>query len=135
MPEIKKILIPIILLFGMATFPVHCKAQIPDEIILSLNSGNAKTLSKYFNDNIELVVLDNDNVYSKAQAQQIVGNFFNRFAPVEDNAFRIIHDGGGEGAKYVIGNLKTKNVTFRVYFLLKKDKGTDYIHQLRIEKQ
>lgn len=114
--------------------PVLLKAQIPDEIILSLNSGNAKTLSKYFNDNVELVILDNDNVYSKAQAQQIVGNFFSRFIPVEDDAFKIIHDGGGEGAKYVIGNLETQNVTFRVYFLLKQDKGKDYIHQLRIEK-
>ena len=134
MPEIKKIFITFSLIFGIVTFPVFCKAQIPDEIILSLNSGNAKTLSKYFNDNVELVILDNDNVYSKAQAQQIVGNFFSRYIPVEDNAFKIIHDGGGEGAQYVIGNLKTQNVTFRVYFLLKKDKGKDYIHQLRIEK-
>ena len=131
----KRILLLVVILLNVTVLPVQTQAQIPDEIILSLNSGNAKILSKYFNDNVELVVLDNDNVYSKAQAQQIVNNFFSRFTPIEDNAFKIIHHGGGEGAKYVIGNLQTKNVTFRVYFLLKQNDGKDYIHQLRIEKQ
>jgi len=108
------------------------QAQIPDEIILSLKSGNSKVLSSYFNQNVELVVLDNDNVYSKAQAQQIVSNFFNNYNP---ESFNVIHQSGKEGAKYLIGNLNTKNGKFRVYFLLKQNDGKDYIHQLRIEKQ
>lgn len=107
-------------------------AQIPDEIILSLKSGNAKVLATYFNQNVELVIPENDNVYSKAQAEQIVTNFFVRNQP---ERFSIIHQGGKEGAQYVIGNLVTKQGTFRVYFLLKKTTGKDIIHQLRIEKQ
>ena len=86
----------------------------------------------YLNENIELVVLDNDNVYSKAQAQQIVSNFFSSFIP---ESFNVLHQGSNEGAKFVIGKLKTKNGTFRVYFLLKKNNNKEYIHQLRIEKQ
>lgn len=132
MSAIKKISVLLVFVLGTICFSTRASAQIPDEIILSLKSGNAKNLSKYFNDNVELVVLDNDNVYSKAQAQQIVGNFFERFHP---EGFTVMHEGGDEGPKYVIGNLITKNITFRVYFLLKKDKGKDYIHQLRIEKQ
>lgn len=107
-------------------------AQIPGEIIGSIKTGNAKTLSGYFNQNVELVVLANDNVYSKAQAQQIVTDFFSNNTP---ESFTILHDGGKEGSKYVIGTLKTKNGSFRVYFLLKQNDGKDYIHQLRIEKQ
>lgn len=107
-------------------------AQNTDEIIASLKSGNSKTLSQFFNPNVELVVLENDNVYSKAQAEQIVGHFFESNRP---ESFTLMHQGGKEGAKYVIGNLKTANGTFRVYFLLKKNGGKDYIHQLRIEKQ
>ena len=85
-----------------------------------------------------MVVLENDNVYSKAQAQQIVSKFFSANSPEE---FTIIHNGAtdnneaNESAKYAIGNLKTKNGNFRVYFLLKPTEGKDYIHQLRIEKQ
>lgn len=107
-------------------------AQIPDEIIQSLKSGDSKTLSNYFNQNIELVVLEDDNVCSKAQAQQIVGKFFNNNSP---ESFSIIHQGGKEGAQYVIGNLVTNKGSFRIYFLLKKSGGKDYIHQLRIEEQ
>jgi len=132
MPTIRKIVTTLLFATAILITPVVSKSQIPDQIILSLKTGNAKVLSDYFNQNVELVVLDNDNVYSKAQAQQIVNNFFNTYKP-ED--FISIHDGGKEGAKYVIGRLITKNGKFRVYFLLKQSQGKDYIHQLRIEKE
>nr|WP_319272228.1 DUF4783 domain-containing protein [uncultured Draconibacterium sp.] len=109
--------------------------KIPNEIKVGLETGNAKVLSSYFNQNVELVVLDNDNVYSKAQAQQIVANFFSKFPPVEENAFSVIHDSGKENAQYVIGKLKTEKGEFRVYFLLKQNSEKKYIHQLRIEQQ
>lgn len=135
MSTIKKIAFVQFLVFGLFLTAFTQNNQIPNEIIVSLGNGDSKVLSNYFNQNVELVVLDNDNVYSKAQAQQIVNNFFNNFKPVPENAFTIIHDGGKEGAKYVIGNLQTNNGNFRVYFLLKKNSGKDYIHQLRIEKK
>ncbi len=134
MTAIKKIVFPVIFIFGflLVSFVAEAQIEIPNEIILSLKKGNSKMLSEYFNDNVELVVLDNDNVYSKAQAKQIVKNFFDSFTP---ESFTIIHQGGKEGSKYVIGNLKTNNGNFRIYFLLKKENGKDYIHQLRIEKK
>ena len=110
-------------------------AQVPNDIIVSFETGNSKLLSEFFNQNVELVVMDNDNVYSKAQAEQIVNNFFSSFTPVEENAFTIIHNSGKQGAKSVIGKLKTNKGNFRVYFLLKEDGSKEYIHQLRIEKQ
>lgn len=132
MSTIKKISFVLFFVSGFLFSSLNSSAQIPDEIILSLQTGNAKVLSGYFNDNVELVVLDNDNVYSKAQAKQIVNNFFNSFTP---ESFNVIHQGGKEGSKYVIGNLKTNNGNFRIYFLLKNSNGKDYIHQLRIEKK
>jgi hypothetical protein len=128
----KSVLLPLMLLIFSFFTVSQVFAQIPDEIILSLKSGNAKVLATYFNQNVELVIPENDNVYSKAQAEQIVTNFFVRNQP---ERFSIIHQGGKEGAQYVIGNLVTKQGTFRVYFLLKKTTGKDIIHQLRIEKQ
>ncbi len=122
----------VFLFTGIFLIILPVNAQITDEIILSLKSGNAKSLSDYFNQNVELVVQENDNVYSKAQAQLIVNDFFSEHSP---HSFSVIHQGGKEGAQYVIGNLDTKKGTFRVYFLLKKNDDKDYIHQLRIEKQ
>lgn len=126
-----KIFLGLIFLFFISLITSLAHAQIPDEIILSMKSGNSKTLSEYFNQNVELVVLENDNVYSRAQAQQIMSNFFQRYQP-ED--FSVIHQGGKEGAKYMIGDLITKQGKFRVSFLLKQNGGNVYIHQLRIEK-
>jgi len=132
MSTIKKFVFTLFFLSGFIIFSNQIKAQVPDEIIQSLKSGDSKTLSEYFNQNVEMVVLESDNVYSKAQAQQIVSKFFSNNSP---ESFNVIHQGGKEGAQYVIGNLVTSNGTFRVYFLLKKNGGKDYIHQLRIEKQ
>lgn len=132
MSTIKKITLSILFIVGFIICSNQLKAQIPDEILQSLKTGNSKTLSEYFNQNVEMVVLENDNVYSKAQAQQIVNKFFSSNPPEN---FTLIHQGGKEGAQYVIGNLITGKGTFRVYFLLKKSGGKDYIHQLRIEEQ
>ena len=132
MPSIKNKLQSILIIISCILLIQSVNAQVPDEIITCLKSGNAKSLSGYFNQNIELVVPESDNVYSKAQAQLIVNDFFNSHIP---QTFSVIHQGGKEGAQYVIGNLGTKKGTFRVYFLLKKNDGKDYIHQLRIEKQ
>lgn len=132
MSTLKRKVFIIFFLIGFLLFSNQLQAQVPDEIIQSLKTGNSKTLSEYFNQNVEMVVLENDNVYSKAQAQQIVSKFFSSYAP---ESFNVIHQGGKEGAQYVIGNLATKKGSFRVYFLLKKNNGKDYIHQLRIEEQ
>ncbi len=115
------------ILYSMISF-----AQIPDDIIVSLKTGNASSLSKFFNKNIELVVIEKDDVYSKAQAQQIVSNFFKTH---EAKRFDIIHEGGKEGSRYGIGKLTTEEGKFRVYFLLKNNGGKLYIHQLRIEEE
>jgi hypothetical protein len=129
---LKIFLLPLMLLFFSGIIANQKVEQIPNEIIQSLKSGNAKALASYFNQNVELVILNDDNVYSKAQAEQIVINFFNLNQP---DKFTIIHQGGKEGAQYVIGNLNTKQGVFRVYFLLKKTGEREIIHQLRIDKQ
>jgi hypothetical protein len=107
-------------------------AQIPDEITASLQSGNATMLSKYFNQNVELVVLENENVYSKAHAEQVISNFFKNYPPTR---FSIIHQGGKGDSRYAIGTLHTQAQNFRVYFLIKTTNNISLIHQLRIEKQ
>jgi len=120
------------LLFGLFALSTVSFAQIPDEIVLSIQNGNDTSLAGFFNENVELVVETHDDVYSKSQAQQIVAEFFKTNKPKQ---FSIIHQGGKEGARYAIGSLITNTGTFRVYFLLKNKNNNSYIHQLRIEKQ
>lgn len=120
------------LLLGILIMASVSVAQVPDEIVISLKTGNAQKLAKHFNQNVELMVLDSDNVYSKAHAQQIMTDFFKKYPP---SNFTIIHQGGKDDSSYAIGTLQVENNKFRVYFLLKSKGGTSFIHQLRIERQ
>lgn len=122
----------IFLFFGVLALTFIAQAQIPDDIVVSIQNGDDVKLASYFNENVELVVQTHDDVYSKAQAQQIVAEFFKANKPKQ---FSIIHQGGKEGARYAIGSLTTNTGVFRVYFLLKTRDNNSYIHQLRIEKQ
>lgn len=127
MKIIKKIvLLTALLLVGV--FVVN--AQIPDEIVTGIRSGNAAKLSKYFNQNVELLVLDFECSCSKSQAQQVVNDFFVKSPPTK---FTIIHQGGKGDSNYAIGSLETQNGKFRVYFLIKTINQVSFIHQFRIE--
>jgi len=133
MKTIHKVLLISLMLLVLNGFSENQKVEpVPEEIITGLKTGNARLLASSFNQNVELVILNDDNVYSKAQAEQIVAGFFSQNQP---ERFTIIHQGGKEGAKYIIGQLFTKQGIFRVYFLLKKNEGKEIIHQLRIDKQ
>jgi hypothetical protein len=104
--------------------------DIPADISIAFRVGHAEELAKYFNNTIELVILDKEDIYSKIQAQQIIDNFFTEHTP---KTFEIIHQGGKEESKFAIGKLVTFNGTYRVSFLLKLKNDKPFIHQLRIE--
>lgn len=122
-----KLLIIALLLIGTELF-----AQIPQGITISISSGNSKELAKHFNNDIELVILDKEDVYSRYQAEHIMKDFFIKYSP---RSFNILHEGGKEGSRYAIGNLNTSNGVFRVYFLIKQKNNQPFIHQLRIERE
>jgi hypothetical protein len=106
--------------------------DIPEVIISAIKTGNAKELAKYFNQNIELILFNEEDVYSKTQAELIIKDFFTKNTPTD---FTVLHHGGKEGARYAIGSIKTANGNFRIYFLLKIKNEQPFIHQLKIEKE
>ncbi len=125
--KLKRILlVACLLVFSHAIF-----AAVPDAVVLAFKTGNYKELGKYLNANIELAILENEDVYSKTQAELMLKDFFSKYPPTN---FVIIHEGGKEGSRYAIGTLTTSKGEFRVYFLLKTQDNSQVIHQLRIEK-
>ena len=128
----RKIFMLLIFLTGF-DFMVYSNPQgIPEGISLAFKAGNSMELAKYFNSNIELVVIQQEDIYSKIQAERILRDFFKNFPPKK---FTILHYGGKKDSKYTISELITDNTTFRVYFLLKIREGKLLIYQLRIEKE
>jgi hypothetical protein len=106
--------------------------DITDGIAKALESGDAKSLSGYFNGNVELAIQEIEGIYSKDQAELILKNFFTSHKPT---GFVILHRGGKDSSKYAIGNLSTPTINYRVTILIKLKGENPYIHQLRIEEE
>ncbi|MBN2681968.1 MAG: DUF4783 domain-containing protein [Bacteroidales bacterium] len=105
--------------------------QLNNEIMLAMKSGNSKMLAKYFEANIELKIIDDEEIYSKTQAELILKDFFAKNKPSD---FKTIHD-GGEGVKYAIGNLTTDNGNYRVTIMYRVVGEKPVIKTIRIEEE
>ncbi|MCB0795615.1 MAG: DUF4783 domain-containing protein [Flavobacteriales bacterium] len=105
--------------------------NVKDKVVLALKTGNAKELSSHFIPNIDLTVGKNSDVYSKAQAEQILDRFFEELDP---RSFEVEHEGVSKmGDSYYIGNLTGAERTMRVTFFLKRTGSDLQVKQLRIE--
>ncbi len=112
---------------------VAFSADIIDDIATAIRSGNPKSISNYFIENVDLKLIDKEDVYSKQQAQMILKDFFAKH-PVK--SYNIAHKSEPKnGSQYVIGTLETTNGKFRVYFLIKTTGAQTLIQQFRIEPE
>jgi hypothetical protein len=120
----------VFLMLSVISLQAQDQTKIPAGISIAFKAGNAAELSKYFNSNVELLLLDKEDFYKKNVAEAILKDFF---AEYKTKDFVIRHQGGINDTQYAIGNLKTEKGNFRVHFLLKKVDQELLIHQIRIE--
>jgi hypothetical protein len=104
---------------------------IPPGIKGAIISGNSKQLAGHFSQNVELLIKNKEDVYSKAQAELILKDFFNKNNP---NDFIVEIEGESDGINYAIGNLKTSNGHFRIYLAYQNVKGKHMINRLNISE-
>jgi hypothetical protein len=119
--------------FLIIALPLAVMSQSAEQnvIVKAIQSGNAKTISSYFTQSVDLTVKDSEGVFSKEQADVILSRFFNDNTPT---SFSVKHEGKSKlNDYYYIGDLKTENGTYRLTFFLKKDDGQFKIKQLRVE--
>lgn len=124
------------LLFAMLLFP-HLVAPAqgdPTPITRALGNGDAAVLSSYFDATLELAVLEEEGMYNKAQAGQMVRKFFTQHKPT---SFTEVHQGASRSSdsQYIIGNLVTNNGTFRVYLYLSSQAGNLIIQECRFDSE
>jgi len=123
------LIVPVFLLMGY-----HAYAG-PDEtatqVAAAIQAGNAADVAKYFNSMVDLTLPGYDDSYSKAQAGQIIKEFFTQ-NPVK--SFKITRQGSSpDGSQYTIGSLDTGKKVFRVYFLIKLVNGQNLLQQLQVQ--
>lgn len=107
------------------------QADIIDELSADFKAGNSREIAKNFASSVDLIVIDQEDVYSKAQAEQILKDFFVKNPP---NRTTIIHR-LSNNPNYRLGilSLGTKNGKFRITITLKKSANSFLITELRIE--
>ena len=106
--------------------------NLPGEIVQAFINGDAKVIGNYFNTSVELIFSENQGVYSKAQAEQILKTFFSNNASANRKfTFKNLHSSSPnrENIQYYIGELNTGKGLYRVTIHMKAQRIT----QMRIE--
>lgn len=105
-----------------------------EAISKALSTGDVETLSKYFGDNVEIAVNDNEQLVPKAKAAEIVRAFFNQHKP---KSFQQVHQGASRESsdQYCIGNLAAGSGNYRVYIYLKTVGSSVTIRELRFDEE
>ena len=97
-------------------------------MVSAFKTGNAAKIAKYFNDNVDLSIDVNEDVYSKSQAEQILKKFF---ATYSSKDFKIVHKVTSGQSEYFLGELMADKL-YRVILNSKTDGGVKKITSLTI---
>lgn len=94
--------------------------------------GDVNSLSSWFADNLDVTVLSRSRSCSKAQARQILRNFFDTYTP---RSFEPTHRASEANKKYLIGILNAGGENFQVTIYAISSGGDTYkIQQLGISR-
>ncbi|MFM7767710.1 MAG: DUF4783 domain-containing protein [Bacteroidota bacterium] len=104
------------------------------DIANAIRSGEAKAITRFCGNTINLTIINQEDQYSKAQAEQVLRDFFLKNTP---RSFNIIHKGvSKEGAKFAIGTMNTaQGGSFRVYFYVRMTTAGESLQEIRFEKE
>ena len=108
--------------------------DINDDISTAIRSGDARQIASFFNTSVDLTIMSQEDVYSKAQAESLVRDFFSK-NPVK--SFTIVHKGSSkDGILFMVGNYVSANgKTFRTSIVMKSTQGKYLVQELRFENQ
>ncbi|HEY4798664.1 MAG TPA: DUF4783 domain-containing protein [Bacteroidia bacterium] len=128
------LLLYILLIFSPSPSSNSNSFDISDEVAAAVKTGNASNVSKFFSANVDMKIADKEDVYSKAQAELILKDFFAK-NPIK--SFSVLHKGSSKnGDQFAIGTYEsTSGKKFRSYFLFKKEGKSLSIQQFRFEAQ
>lgn len=102
-----------------------------EEVTNAIRKGDAESLSRYLDQNIEITISGTSNAYSKAKAKALLIDFF---AKNQVKSFELIHQGqGGGGSRYGVGTLNTSTGPVRLSFFLQNKDGSMVLNELRFE--
>ena len=122
-----------LLLFAVLSCPVAYALDSYDEVCNDIRSGDARQLATFFGSSVDLTVANQEDVYSKAQAEFVFRDFFKANPP---NEFSITHQGSSKGGQpYAIGQYKSGSDTYRVFMKIKTFGNQLLVHEISFVKE
>jgi len=114
-------------------FPGSKPGDPIDNIAALIRQGNIRELSKSFADNVEITVLGEANVYSKAQAALILDRFFSQNKP---ESVKMLHKvNSNPNYRFGVLIMNTNKGTYRIAFTLKGTDNNPVLIEFRIETE
>jgi hypothetical protein len=102
-----------------------------DDIVGALKSGNASTLSKYFDSRVDLSLPERSDNYSRIQAEMIIKDFFSNSGV---RNFTLKHKGEKAGSNYCVGILQTRTGNYRTTLFLKLKGNRQYLQDISFQQ-
>lgn len=131
----RPLILSVIPVFLLLLSPSGSSAQEQDVFVpisKYIQAGDSEKLSAWFAGTLEMDILGVVNVCSKAQAKQIIKDFFANNSP---KSFSITYRSGKPPMRYGIGSLSAGGNKFRVTIFVKTKEEGNYIEQMRIERE
>jgi len=126
------IIIMLMSLLSVSVFANNGLSNDIESMYKILESKKVSQLVKFFNNDVELAILD-DDYYGKVEAVEAMNNFFsNRTIEL----FEIIHNGGDETESYfIIGKIVVSGEIYRMHLLIKSENSQDQIVEMTIDEE
>ena len=102
-----------------------------NDVINAIKSGNAASVSKYFDNTVEITINGKSTNYSKAQGEVVLRDFF---ANNTVKSFTVLHQGESGGAEFCIGTLTTSGGNYRTTINLKQKGDKQTLQEIKFEK-
>jgi hypothetical protein len=103
------------------------------DLYSALGKGDVAGISKYFDKEVELSILDREGLLNKEGAEARLREFFTSYPA---KGYKPMHSGSSktQESTYSIGELTTEKGVFRVYVYFTRDAERRTVAELRFEK-
>lgn len=92
--------------------------------------GNVNRLSPFFDARVDISLPDKTDTYSKAQAEMVIGDFFNNN---EVQNFKITQQGESTGTFFCTGLLQTRAGNYRTTLFFKQKGDKSFLQEIRFQ--
>ncbi len=121
----------LIILLVFSTFSTLRAQEVPEDVIKGFGLGNIDMIQPFLAEEVELIILNEEGLFSKDMTSKKLTNYFKEINPEE---LKIVHTGASpSGTSYAIGEMICEKESLRLYLLF-SGKNYSNISEIRIEK-